>query len=81
MSRLFLRVLSLLVLLSPLAAAAQTADYPSRSIRIVVPYAAGGIADLLARTVAQHLGSELGQTIVIENQAGAGGHLGGKSVV
>jgi tripartite-type tricarboxylate transporter receptor subunit TctC len=45
-----------------------------------VPYAAGGIADLLARTVAQRLGSELGQTIVIENQPGAGGHLGGAAV-
>ena len=80
MSRLFLRALTLLVLLSPLSAAAQTADYPSHSIRFVVPYAAGGIADLLARTIAQHLGAELGQTIVIENQVGAGGHIGGSTV-
>jgi tripartite-type tricarboxylate transporter receptor subunit TctC len=80
MSRLLLRVLSLLVVLSPLAAAAQTADYPSHSIRFVVPYAAGGIADLLARTIAQHLGPELGQTIIIENQVGAGGHIGGSAV-
>jgi tripartite-type tricarboxylate transporter receptor subunit TctC len=58
-----------------LQARAQTEAYPSRTIRLVVPYAAGGIADLLARTIAQHLGPELGQSIVIENQAGAGGHL------
>lgn len=59
--------------LPPLAVAQ---DYPSRTIRFVVPYAAGGIADLLARTVAQGLGPRLGQTMVIENRAGAGGHLG-----
>jgi tripartite-type tricarboxylate transporter receptor subunit TctC len=81
MSRAISRLLPLLAaVLLPFAALAQTADYPSRSIRIAVPYAAGGIADLLARTVAQHLGPELGQTIVIENQAGAGGHLGGSAV-
>ena len=81
MYRIFIRLLPLLgMLLWPFAADAQTTAFPSRSIRIVVPYAAGGIADLLARTVAQHLGPELGQTIVIENQAGAGGHLGGSTV-
>ena len=82
MSRLLLSIVSLLAaLLSHFAVAqAQTSDYPSRSIRLVVPYAAGGIADLLARTVAQHLGTELGQTIVIENQPGAGGHIGGNTV-
>jgi tripartite-type tricarboxylate transporter receptor subunit TctC len=81
MSRAISRLLPLLAaVLLPFAALAQSSEYPSRSIRIVVPYAAGGIADLLARTVAQHLGPELGQTIVIENQAGAGGHLGGSAV-
>jgi hypothetical protein len=81
MRKILVRLLPLLgMLLCSFAAHAQTANYPSRSIRIVVPYAAGGIADLLARTVAQHLGPELGQTMVIENQAGAGGHLGGSAV-
>jgi tripartite-type tricarboxylate transporter receptor subunit TctC len=80
MSRL-IRLLPLLAaLLLPHSAAAQTSDFPSRSIRFVVPYAAGGIADLLARTIAQHLGPELGQTIVIENLVGAGGHIGGSAV-
>ena len=78
--RFFCAVALFATLLSPLGATAQTSDFPSRSIRLVVPYAAGGIADLLARTVAQHLGPELGQTIVIENQAGAGGHLGAAAV-
>jgi len=81
MNGVLARLLSAAILaLLPFAALAQTADYPSRSIRFVVPYAAGGIADLLGRTVAQHLGPELGQTIVIENQTGAGGHLGGSAV-
>src|SRR5215470_3211736 len=72
----FIRSILLLGLLAwPFVARAQTDVYPSRNIRFVVPYAAGGIADLLARTIAQHLGPELGQPIVIENQAGAGGHL------
>lgn len=76
-----IRQLTLFVmLLWPAALHAQTAAFPSHSIRIVVPYAAGGIADLLARTVAQHLGAELGQNIVIENQGGAGGHLAAAAV-
>src|SRR5262250_2169346 len=76
MSCLAARLFLLLSVLSwPLAARAQADLYPSRNIRLVVPYAAGGIADLLARTVAQYLGPDLGQPIVIENQAGAGGHL------
>jgi tripartite-type tricarboxylate transporter receptor subunit TctC len=79
--RVAVRLLPLLgALLFAFAAHAQTANYPSRGIRLVVPYAAGGIADLLARMVAQHLGPELGQNIVIDNQAGAGGHLGGGAV-
>ena len=82
MSRIFIGLLPLLgIMLWPFAAHAQADGYPSRSIRLVVPYAAGGIADLLARTVAQHLGPELGQSIVVENQAGAGGHLGANAAV
>jgi len=74
-------LLLLSLLASPLAVEAQTDAFPSRNIRFVVPYAAGGIADLLARTIAQHLGPELGQSIVIENQAGAGGHLAAAAAV
>jgi tripartite-type tricarboxylate transporter receptor subunit TctC len=78
----FIRSILLLGLLAwPLAAQAQNDAFPSRNIRFVVPYAAGGIADLLARTIAQHLGPELGQSIVIENQAGAGGHLAAAAAV
>ena len=47
--------------------------YPNKPIKIVVPFGAGGVADLTARTVAQKLGENLGQSIVIENKPGAGG--------
>ncbi len=55
-----------------LGAWSQTA-FPSKPLKIVVPFGAGGVADLTARTVAQKLGENLGQSIVIDNKPGAGG--------
>ena len=60
--------------LGPVAAQAQT--YPSKSIRLVVPFPAGGATDLFARTVSQKLSERLGQTVVVDNKPGAGGTLG-----
>jgi len=51
-------------------------DYPTRPVTLVVPFAAGGPTDSLARTLAQPLGAALGQSVVIENVAGAGGSVG-----
>jgi tripartite-type tricarboxylate transporter receptor subunit TctC len=48
-------------------------DYPKRPITMIVPFAAGGTSDVIARTVAEQMGANLGQPIVIENVAGAGG--------
>ena len=59
---------------------AQGEPFPNRSIRLVVPYAAGGIADLLGRLIAEKLGALLKQTVVVENRPGAGGHVGGEQV-
>jgi tripartite-type tricarboxylate transporter receptor subunit TctC len=56
-------------------AAAQTA-YPTKPLRLVVTFTAGGTADLLGRTVGQELSQRLGQPVVIDNKAGAGGVLG-----
>ncbi|BDB23484.1 MFS transporter [Cupriavidus sp. TA19] len=58
------------------ATAAPGDGYPSRPIRFVVPYAAGGTTDLVARTVGQRVGEKLGQPVVIENRPGAGGNVG-----
>ena len=52
------------------------ADWPNKAVRIVVPYAAGGYADTRMRKIGQHLAKALGQPIVIDNKAGAGGMIG-----
>ncbi len=54
----------------------QTATYPTRSITMVVPFPPGGLADTVARPVAEAMSRELGQTVIIENKAGAGGGVG-----
>ena len=59
----------------PLAAGAQ-APYPTRSITMIVPFPPGGLADLVARPVAEAMTRELGQPVVIENKGGAGGGIG-----
>jgi tripartite-type tricarboxylate transporter receptor subunit TctC len=55
---------------------ANAQSYPSRPIRFIVPFPAGGVADVTARLIGQRLGEALGQTIVIENRTGASGTLG-----
>ena len=66
-----------LLLLSPLALFAQT---PGQTVRLVVGYAAGGPVDAAARLFAPALSRELGQPVVVENRAGAGGAMGGDAV-
>ena len=61
--------------LLPLAAWAQPADYPNRPVRIIVPYAPGGVTDIIARHIAPKLQDVLGQPFIIENKPGASGNI------
>jgi len=63
-----------------LALSAHAQDYPVRPIRIVVPYPAGGSADLLPRIFAEKLGAKWGQPVLVENRPGAGGNIGAEFV-
>ncbi|WP_419897162.1 Bug family tripartite tricarboxylate transporter substrate binding protein [Roseomonas sp. USHLN139] len=65
----------------PAAAPAAAQDFPSRTITMVVPYAPGGSTDVLGRILARGMGKALGQTVVVENQGGAGGSIGTQRVV
>lgn len=69
----------LALLAAPLGAHAQD-NWPTKPVKIVVPFAPGGTSDILARTLAEKLQASLKQTIVIENKAGAGGVIGADSV-
>jgi len=62
--------------LAAIAGPADAQNYPTRPIRFIVPFPAGGVADVTARLIGQRLGEALGQTIVIENRTGASGTLG-----
>ena len=75
-----LRFISIGIALA-LAAAAHAQTYPNRPIKVVVPYAAGGLPDTITRLVGTKLGAQLGQQIVVENMGGAGGISGVNEVV
>ncbi len=81
MTRLFPALLLATLALVPVAALAQPAGFPSKPIRLIVPYAPGGVADLMSRIIAQRLTPLYSQQVVVENRPGSGGHIGAELVV
>jgi tripartite-type tricarboxylate transporter receptor subunit TctC len=75
-----LSFLTLFTITSPLYAQTPATSFPDRPIRLVVPYAAGGATDSVARLVGQKMSQELGQAIVVDNRAGADGNIGAELV-
>ena len=75
------RALVLGVLLSATAGfTAQAQTYPDRPIRLIAPFPAGGLVDVLARAVGDEISRTLGQRVIVENRPGAGGNIGGEAV-
>src|SRR3954470_10294299 len=75
-----MRAIYLGLCIAAFAATAAAQDFPNRPVRIVVPYPPSGNVDITARTISPALGEALGQPIVIDNRAGAGGTIGTNSV-
>src|ERR1700682_3921254 len=78
---MFFRIASLALSVCALALPASAADYPDHAIKMIVPFAAGGGTDVLARIIAQNLNSKWGQPVVVENQPGASGGIGTRAVM
>jgi tripartite-type tricarboxylate transporter receptor subunit TctC len=79
--RLSLAALVLLGLAFPQRQASAETRYPNKAVRIVLPFAAGGVADITARIIAEKLGGKLGGRFYVENQPGAGGIAAARTVI
>jgi len=80
MTPLLQRVLFFFGAIFLLLPASRAQTYPAKPIKIVAPFAAGGLADTLARTLADKLSRSMGQSVLVENKMGAGGNIGADAV-
>ena len=78
---MFFRTAALALSVCAIALPASAADYPDHAIKMIVPFAAGGGTDVLARIIAQNLNNKWGQPVVVENQPGASGGIGTRAVM
>jgi tripartite-type tricarboxylate transporter receptor subunit TctC len=79
--RQFLHLAACAVALAAVSRIAWAQAYPSRPVRLIVPWPAGGVVDLYGRLISQWLSERMGQQFIVENRAGAGGNLGTETVV
>src|SRR6516165_848800 len=79
--RNFLHLAAGAAALSAVSDVARAQGYPTRPVRIIVPFAPGGVNDITARLIGQWLSERLGQQFIIENRAGGGGNIGIEAVV
>src|ERR1043165_7966801 len=71
---------SLFLVAALVAAAVHAQDYPAKPVRIIVPFPAGGTADVMPRIFAEKLAQKWGQPFTVENRAGASGNIGAEAV-
>src|SRR5262245_7390788 len=79
--RRFLQMAASVAMLPAIACTASAQTYPSRPVRVIIGFTAGGPTDFYMRVIAQWLSERLGQPFVIENRPGAGGNVGTEAVV
>src|SRR5262245_32137089 len=80
MKRFYFWIAALIGLVVCLSRPVFAQDYPNQPIRIIAPFAAGGLVDVLARAVGEEISKSVGQPVIVENKPGAGGNIGAELV-